>query len=70
MCKWKPIKESRSRSCPLLFLIEDDLSQGKTLLLLLLDFDLDYTIRKVQRTNLGLDMDDTHQYGLMRMISS
>jgi Reverse transcriptase (RNA-dependent DNA polymerase). len=43
------------------FPIENGLKQGDALSPLLLNFALDYAIRKVQETNLGLDMNGTHQ---------
>ena len=43
------------------FSIEDGLKQGVALSPLLFNLALEYAIRKVQETNLGLDMNDTHQ---------
>ena len=43
------------------FPIENSLKQGDALSLLLFNFELEYAIRKVQETRLGLDMNDTHQ---------
>ena len=43
------------------FPIEDGLKQGYALSPLLFNFSLEYAIRKVQETNVGLDMNDTHQ---------
>ena len=43
------------------FPIENNLKQGDTLSSLLLNFGLECAIRKVQETNLGLDMNGTHQ---------
>ena len=43
------------------FPIENSLKQWDTLTLQLSNFALDYAIRKVQETNLGLDMNDTDQ---------
>ena len=42
------------------FLIEKGLKQGVALPALLLNIALEYVIRKVQETNLGLDMNGTH----------
>ena len=41
--------------------IENSLKQGDALLPLLLNFSLEYAIRKEQETILGLDMNGTHQ---------
>ena len=43
------------------FPIEDGLKQGDALSLLLFNFALQNDTRKVQETNLGLDMNGTHQ---------
>ena len=43
------------------FPIENGLKQGDALSPLLFNFALEYVIRKVQKTNLGLDMNGTHQ---------
>ena len=43
------------------FSIENGLKQGDDLSPLLINFTLEYAIRKVQETNLGLDMNGTHQ---------
>ena len=43
------------------FPIENGLKQGDALSPLPLNFALEYAIRKVQETNLGLDMNSTHQ---------
>ena len=41
--------------------IENDLKQADVLLPLLFHFDLEFAIKKVQETNLGLNMNSTHQ---------
>ena len=43
------------------FPIENGLKQGDALSPLLFNFPLEYAIMKVQKTNLGLDMNGTHQ---------
>ena len=48
------------------FSIENGLKQGDDLSPLLLNLALEYAISKVQETNLGLDMNGTHQ--VMRMM--
>ena len=47
------------------FPIENGLKQGDTLSPLLFNFDLEYVTRKVQETNLGLDMNGTQQVRMM-----
>ena len=43
------------------FLIENSLKQGDALSALLFNFPLEYAIRNIQESNLGLDMNGTHQ---------
>ena len=43
------------------FTIENGLRQGEALSPLLFHFDLEYAIKKVQETDLGLHMNGTHQ---------
>jgi Reverse transcriptase (RNA-dependent DNA polymerase). len=43
------------------FPFEGELKQGDTLSPLLFNLALEYDIRKIQETNLGLDMNGTHQ---------
>ena len=43
------------------FPIENGLKHGDCLSPILFNFALEYAIRNVQETNLGLDMSDTHQ---------
>ena len=50
------------------FPIENGLEHVDALSPLLLNFALEYAIRKVQKTRLGLDMNDTFRYWLMRMM--
>ena len=51
----------RNSSLSSSFPIENGLKQGDALSPLLFSFTLEYAIRKVQDTNLGLDMNGTHQ---------
>ena len=44
-----------------IFPIENGLKQGDALSPLLFNFALEHAIRKIQETNLGLDMNGTHQ---------
>ena len=61
MFRWNSeASENRKPLSPTLPM-ESGLKQGDALSPLLLNFALEYTIRKVQETNLGLDMNDTHQ---------
>ena len=46
------------------FAVENCLKQGDALSTLLLNFALEYAIRKVAETSLGLDMNGTHYFGL------
>jgi Reverse transcriptase (RNA-dependent DNA polymerase). len=50
------------------FPIENGLKQGDALSPLLFNFALEYAIRKIQETNLGLDMKALIRYWLMRMM--
>jgi hypothetical protein len=43
------------------FSIENDSKEGDALLPLLFNIAIEYAFRKVQETNLGLDMNGTHQ---------
>ena len=43
------------------FAIENGLKQGDALSQILSNFALEYAFRKVQETNLGLDMNGAHQ---------
>jgi hypothetical protein len=47
------------------FPIQNGLKQRDTLLLLLFNFALDYTIKNVQETNVGLKLNETHQLQLL-----
>ena len=51
-----------------IFPIENGLKEGDALSLLLFNFAVEYAIRKVERTNLGLDMNGSIRYWLKRMM--
>ena len=61
---FKSIENYMSSSFP----IENGLKHGDALSPLLFNFALENAIRKVQETNLGLDMNGTHEW-LMWMMS-
>jgi hypothetical protein len=43
------------------FRIQDDLKQGDALLPLLFNFPLEYAIRKIQESQVGIKLNGTHQ---------